>query len=344
MPIWTLQNLTLHGTDRPRLYDVSVRINEGVTALVGYSGAGKSSLLSILAGMERPDAGTIETGDRTATGEQRSAETFPPDSPNAEPPEHALPLFWAPETGGLWPHLTARQHLEAVHPASPGAEPGSDRGQSLVAVADSIDNLLAEFDLTDRQQAFPEQLSQGEQSRLSIVRALAARAAVLLFDEPLAHVDPAGRPKYWDAIRRHLTESRMSLVFATHEPDTVLREAREVICLNEGQVVYQGSVAQLYDSPPNENAASFLGPVNWFEAGESSVWLNQREQRSLRPERIALVNDDCSPIEVVASHFCGACAETQLRHPEQGDRTVFHRPASADLQAGRHVRIELRGE
>jgi len=88
--LWELQRVSL-GT---RLRDVTLTIEPGVTAVLGQSGAGKTSLLNLLVGFEPVDDGQIATGFTRG--------------------EHALPLFWAPQDGGLWPHLTARQHLEAV--------------------------------------------------------------------------------------------------------------------------------------------------------------------------------------------------------------------------------------
>lgn len=334
MPLWKLQDVTLNGTPRPRLRDVTVRLDQGVTAIVGYSGAGKSSLLSVLAGMEQPDKGVIETNFR--------------GQPPAENGEQSLlksgvPLFWAPETGGLWPHMTVREHLTAVS-GSASSDP------QLAALRLSTDKLLSEFDLTDRQHALPGQLSQGEQSRLAVTRALAASADVLLLDEPLTHVDPARRPNYWDMIRRYVGQQGTSLVFTTHEPEIVLREAQTVICLDEGQLAYHGSVARLYDDPPDERAASFLGPVNWFSEQDSGRWLSggaanpRNSSLSLRPECVEVTAAEDSSIEVVASHFCGSYAETQLRCTDGEGRTVIHRPASATLKAGQRVKIEVRRE
>ena len=170
--LWTLKDVSLGC----RLIDVTVGVPRGVTAVLGHSGAGKTSLLNLLVGFERPDAGTL-----TAALDWEG---------------HTRPLFWAPQDDGLWPHLSARDHLAAM-----------GTGQA--------DALLAEFDLTGRAGALPPTLSQGERTRLAVARALAADAAVLVMDEPLAHVDPARLGKYWEAIRRRMEASGSSLVFST---------------------------------------------------------------------------------------------------------------------------------
>ena len=111
--LWQFERVTLKGNRRLRLDDVSVEIRHGVTAVVGYSGAGKTSLLNLLAKFEVPHAGRMRVSV----------------------PSHAdrLPLYWLPQTGGLWPHLTVAEHLEAVMPPS--------RDQARQA-----DQLLCEFD------------------------------------------------------------------------------------------------------------------------------------------------------------------------------------------------------
>ena len=83
-------------------------------------------------------------------------------------------VYWSPQHFGLWPHLTAREHLAAV-----AADPAA------------VDATLRDFDLTDRADARPGELSKGQASRLSIARALLTGASVLLFDEPLTAVDAA---------------------------------------------------------------------------------------------------------------------------------------------------------
>src|SRR5436190_3191501 len=149
-PLWTLDRVSLGPR---RLHEVSVAISPGVTAVLGWSGAGKTSLLNLLVGFEKPERGII-AGPRS--------------------------VFWVPQNGGLWPHCTAREHLRIVKK--------SDEG---------VDEMLEAFDLTERSDARPSELSDGEQARLSVARALMATVDVLVMDEPLVHVDPARVANYW---------------------------------------------------------------------------------------------------------------------------------------------------
>ena len=309
-PLWNLNSVVLHGSNRNRLNGMTCSIGPGVTAILGSSGAGKTSLLNLLAGMETPDSGSIEqTFDAVSDG---------------------LPLYWAPQGGGLWPHLTVRQHL---------TELGKD--------GDFADKLLHEFDLTHRQSAFPAELSQGERARISIARALAVPAQVLLFDEPLVHLDGERKATGWQVTRQAIEESGTHLVLTTHEPETVLREADSVICLADGQLAWEGSVNQLYYQPPNEKVGQFLGPLNWFDAKQQDCWLPSDEQRKqstcVRPEQLQLESAENGghTCEVVRSHFMGSYAETTVRRiADNTTRTFVHRPTGS-VTTGERVVLRI---
>ena len=294
-PLWQLDAVSL----RPaRLREVTLTIRRGTTAVIGWSGAGKTSLLNLLAGFEQPDGGKIAGAPRVA---------------------------WVPPDEGLWPHCTSREHLEFV---------GATREKSAA--------LLAAFDLREKADARPGELSQGEQSRLAMARALANPSEVLVLDEPLVHVDPARVGKYWQVVREHLAASGASLVFATHDPETAIGEANEVISLRGGRVLFTGATAQLYAAPPDEDLMNFLGPGNWLTPEEARRWLRLSlpATRCLRPEQLTIAPVSGGPLRVEAARYRGACAEVELRHvPSHAKRTFFHRPSRDELTPGSFVQL-----
>lgn len=297
-PLWTLNNVSLGAG---RLRDVSLSIPRGVTAVLGCSGAGKTSLLNVLVGFEKPDRGIF-------------------DGPRS--------YFWSPQNYGLWPHCTVEEHLSLVS-----------------APAERIDELLGTFDLADYLTVRPHELSEGERSRLSIVRALAAPAQVLVLDEPLAHVDPARHARYWETIRRVLAADSRSLVFSTHVPEAVLGEAQHVICLREGRVLHAGPVSETYANPPNREVMDCLGPGNWLTPEEADLWLDEDidEARCFRPEQIEIAPTNLSHIVVRAATFLGSHATAELRHVNAAViRQFIHRPAGGQLQAGTPAVVRLR--
>jgi len=293
--LWQLDAVSL---DPARLREVTTTIPAGVTAVVGWSGAGKTSLLNLLVGFEQADHGVIRGSPQVA---------------------------WVPQNGGLWPHCTALEHLEIA------------RGS-----CGSIEELLAAFDLAEKRGARPPKLSQGEQSRLAVARALAAKAEVLVMDEPLAHVDPARVGNYWRVIREHLARTGASLVFSTHTPESAVGEAQHALCLRAGRVLHAGPVAALYAEPPDEELMGYLGPGNWFTPPEARRWLRIQlsAPRCLRPEQLALAPADSGALRIEASRFRGACAEIELRHvPSNATRIFHHRPVRDEFRVGKFVQL-----
>src|SRR4029453_13284212 len=237
-PLWTLSQVCL---GQARLEGISLSVEPGVTAVLGWSGAGKTSLLNGFGGVKRPDRGILEA----------------PKS-----------LYWSPQNHGLWPHCTVREHLELVRCAEVRAN-----------------ELLSAFDLAERADVRPHQLSEGELSRLSVARGLGAPAKVLVLDEPLAHVDPSRVARYWSTIRQYLQADNRSLVFSTHVPEAALSEAQDVICLQAGRGLHAGPVASTYSHPPSREVMECLGPGNWLTPQEAELWLDEAilAERCFRP-------------------------------------------------------------
>ena len=314
------------GTDVPRslgarLNSIMLEIQAGTTAVVGLSGAGKSSLLNVLAGFETQFSGELKTH-------------FQGDAGNC------LPLFWVPQSGGLWPHMSAEQHLDVVC----GEVPQNAKSQTESRrFSKRTDELLSLFDLNHRRQAFPAELSQGERSRLALSRALGSRAKVLLLDEPLSHVDPVRKPAYWKIVRQVVAEENISMVFTCHEPETVLRHASHLICLEAGAVAYDGPVRTLYDNPPNAEIGEFLGPLNWFTIHEAATLLADcadLADPAIRPERLQIQISADSPIEFVSQSFAGLYAESMVRHRIYGvAKSVLHQVSHRAPRPGDSVTI-----
>ena len=234
--VFSLSNVTLPGAPgRPRLDGVTVEIGEGVTAVVGASGAGKSSLLEILVGFSKPGGGSVEfTPPKPRSGRTSAL--------GDEPTK--LPLFWLPSDLGLWPGETVRGHVRAVQPARDDA---------------AADALLARFGVTGVAGDRPGTLSAGERSRLALARATAANAAVLVLDEPLAHVDPAALPELWALLREDWKEHGRTVVFATHDPAAAVRESDRCLVMHAGKVTHAAPTAGLAADPPTGRVAALLG-------------------------------------------------------------------------------------
>jgi iron(III) transport system ATP-binding protein len=306
--LWHLEDVRVEGWSRPRLDVPDLDIPRGITAVLGISGAGKTTLLNLLCGFARPDHGRVESFI---------------DRNNCR-----LPLFWVPQNDGLWPHRTARAHLAQVENGAP--RPALD--------------WLADFNLEEHAEKTPEQLSHGERNRLAIARALASGAAVLVLDEPMAHVDPARIGDYWSVIRDWCRKSGTSLIIATHSPEVALSEAEHAICLRDGRVISSGPMRDLYHAPRTREEAALLGPFNWLSPADLRQWLGATADTDgcFRPEQIVVSAAPDGPFVVEDSRFAGSFGAVTLSDPRTtSKRRFFHRPAGPRLSAGQRVALRL---
>ncbi len=305
-PLWSLDEVSIHARRVARLQDLSVHIGRGITAILGPSGAGKTSLCNLLVGFEKPHAGRI-TWRPPRLGSGR------------------LPLYWS-SADGLWPHLDAIGHLAAVAPA---------------AARRPLPDLLARFALERRAQARPHELSAGERERLGVARALASEALVLVLDEPFAHVDASAATRCWSALMEDVRAHGTALIYSTHSPDRVVGLAGEMICLHEGRLLEHGTVDDLYHRPPTRQAAACLGEANWFTAEDKPWFPAAAVIGCVRPERLLISPDGAGDALVRTSSFHGAYAHTAAILPAHGcSRTFIHRPVEP-LAPGERVRVAV---
>jgi sulfate transport system ATP-binding protein len=219
------------------LDDVSVSIPTGqLTALLGPSGGGKSTLLRIIAGLEFADAGSIEI-------EGTEASDLPAQKRGV---------------GFVFQHYAAFKHLTVAKNVAFGLE---IRKQPKDVVARRVDELLHLVHLEAFAERLPSQLSGGQRQRMALARALAIEPKVLLLDEPFGALDAKVRKELRDWLRRLHDEVHVTTVFVTHDQEEALEVADEIVVINEGRIEQVGTPDQLYDEPANNFVMSFLGPV-----------------------------------------------------------------------------------
>jgi sulfate transport system ATP-binding protein len=219
------------------LDDVSLTIPSGqLTALLGPSGGGKSTLLRIIAGLESPDAGTIDIEGTEATH-------LPPQKRNV---------------GFVFQHYAAFKHMTVAKNVAFGLE---IRKRPKDEVTRRVQELLELVHLQQFSHRLPAQLSGGQRQRMALARALAVEPSVLLLDEPFGALDAKVRKELRDWLRRLHDEVHVTTVFVTHDQEEALEVADEIVVINEGRIEQIGTPDELYDKPANDFVMSFLGPV-----------------------------------------------------------------------------------
>ncbi|HEY7045311.1 MAG TPA: TOBE-like domain-containing protein, partial [Nocardioidaceae bacterium] len=217
--------------------DVCVSIPTGqLTALLGPSGGGKSTLLRIIAGLDRPDSGRIEIAGVDATN-------LPPQKRNV---------------GFVFQHYAAFKHLTVRRNVAFGLE---IRHRPKAEIRARVDELLALVQLEQFADRLPAQLSGGQRQRMALARALAVEPSVLLLDEPFGALDAQVRRQLRDWLRRLHDEVPVTTVLVTHDQEEALEVADEIAVINQGRVEQVGTPDELYDRPVNDFVMRFLGPV-----------------------------------------------------------------------------------
>jgi sulfate/thiosulfate transport system ATP-binding protein len=219
------------------LEDVTVSLPTGqLTALLGPSGGGKSTLLRIIAGLDSADSGTISIEGTNATD-------LPPQKRNV---------------GFVFQHYAVFKHMTVAKNVAFGLE---IRKRPKAEIAARVDELLKLVHLSQFAQRLPSQLSGGQRQRMALARALAVEPAVLLLDEPFGALDAKVRKELRDWLRRLHDEVHVTTVFVTHDQEEALEVADEIVVINEGRVEQIGTPDQLYDEPANDFVMGFLGEI-----------------------------------------------------------------------------------
>ena len=215
----TIQKLTKRFGGRTVLDGVTVSFERGkVSAIVGRSGCGKSTLLRCINGLERFDEGSIRVGEIEL--------------------EDATLQRIRIEVGMVFQHYGLFSHMSAL--ANVMEAPMHVRGLSKREARERAAALLEKVGLSHRREAFPRELSGGEQQRVAIARALAMEPKALLLDEPTAALDPERKAEVVKVLEA-LAKEGTTMVIVTHEPSVVRGVADVAISLENGRVVAQGT-------------------------------------------------------------------------------------------------------
>jgi sulfate transport system ATP-binding protein len=207
-----------------------------LTALLGPSGGGKSTLLRIIAGLEKADGGTV-------TIEGVDATRMSPQKRNV---------------GFVFQHYAVFKHMTVAKNVAFGLE---IRHRSKDEVRERVDELLKLVHLSQFSDRLPSQLSGGQRQRMALARALAVQPNVLLLDEPFGALDAKVRKELREWLRRLHDEVPVTTVFVTHDQEEAMEVADEIVVINDGRIEQVGTPDALYDEPANDFVMGFLGEV-----------------------------------------------------------------------------------
>jgi iron(III) transport system ATP-binding protein len=298
-----------------------------VVALLGPSGCGKTTLLRLVAGFERPDAGSILLAG----------------APVASPatwvaPEHRR-VGMVFQDYALFPHLTVAENVGF----------GLPRGERRERVPET----LALVGLDQLERRFPHELSGGQQQRVALARTLAPGPELVLLDEPWSNIDPHLRQTMRDELAEVLRRAGVTVVLVTHDREEAFSVADRIALMRDGTIVQAGAPETLYLEPADRWAAEFVGSANVLDGvvvGGDAVEtpLGRFPARGVngsrtvvavvRPELVGLDLDPRGDAVVVERQFRGHDVFYRLRLRD-GTLVVSQRPSTELVQQGARVSI-----
>jgi iron(III) transport system ATP-binding protein len=296
--------------------------------LLGPSGCGKTTTLRCIAGLERPDRGTIRVGnDVMFDGDSRTEVQV------------NLRLFGMVfQSYAIWPHMTVFENV-----AFP-LRVAKDRKFASADITSMVDRALDTVSLAGFGKRSATRLSGGQQQRVALARAIVRQPRLLLLDEPLSNLDAKLREEMRNELRRLQQQIGVTTIYVTHDQTEALELSDRIAVMQDGRIVQIGAPRDIYFNPCNAFVAQFVGSTNWLygsleeampgglakvrlrNGGEivcvmpQAMAVSQDLRVSVRPEAISLAAPQCHPAretnrlrgKVVLAGFMGNITRFQI--------------------------------
>ena len=222
------------------LKGINLQIDKGeVVVIIGPSGSGKSTVLRTMNYLEEPTSGHVIVDGMDLSDKNKL---------NAVRTEVGM-VF---QNFNLFPHMTVLDNLTLA--------PVNVRKTDKKEAQDIAMKLLERVGLADKAQMYPDSLSGGQKQRVAIARALAMKPKVMLFDEPTSALDPEMVREVLD-VMKSLADEGMTMVIVTHEMGFAKEVADRVLFVDGGQILEDGTPAQVFDAPSSDRTKLFLSKI-----------------------------------------------------------------------------------
>jgi iron(III) transport system ATP-binding protein len=233
--------------------DISFNVENGeLFTLLGPSGCGKTTTLRSIAGLERPDSGTIEVGDRVlfAGGAGRKPVNVPAN-------ERGLGMVF--QSYAIWPHMSVFDNV-----AFPLQVKSRSERLGKKQIAERVMRVLDTMELADLADRQATKLSGGQQQRLALARALVIEPPLLLLDEPLSNLDAKLRESLRYELKRLQRDLGITSVYVTHDQTEALVLSTSIAVMKSGGVMQLGRPREIYENPNCRFVAEFIGTSNFI--------------------------------------------------------------------------------
>lgn len=338
---------------------VSFRVPDGsLFTLLGPSGCGKTTTLRCIAGLETPDAGSIEVGGQLVYSGDRRRNV----------PAHRRQIGMVFQSYAIWPHMSVFENAAFPLRVLPRRERPNE-----TEIREAVGRILGVVELDGLESRRATDLSGGQQQRLAVARALVMNPDLLLLDEPLSNLDAKLRESMRFELKRLQQELGFTSVYVTHDQVEALALSTWIAVMRAGKIVQIARPREIYEHPVNEFVADFIGRSNFIDAviGSKAEGSGKQyrvetavgEMRAIahheydpgvkikvgiRPERILLEDDEGGTIEegrenvlrgkVVTRQFLGESIDYVIAVASDYEFLV-RCPPSVQFQSGERVNL-----
>ncbi|MDJ0392405.1 ABC transporter ATP-binding protein [Rhodococcus sp. G-MC3] len=323
------------------LRSVAFAIEAGsTTAIVGPSGCGKTTLLRLIAGFDKPDAGTIALTGKIVAGADWT-------------PAHRRSVGYVAQDGALFPHATVGANIGFGLPR---------RARTVSKITELLEMVSLDSSYASRR---PDQLSGGQQQRVALARALAREPELMLLDEPFSALDAGLRAHTRRIVADVLAKAAITTILVTHDQPEALSFADQVAVMNSGSLAQIGTPREIYSRPVDVATAEFIGDavvltahiengrarcaLGEVDVAPSSNAIAGAARIMLRPEQIEVATDGAGVSGAVADvEYFGSEMLLGVRldtvDTVVSERVTVRRFGSTALTPGDRVTIRVLGE
>ena len=255
MSILEVEHIKKGFEDTEVLKDISFSLEKGeVLSIIGSSGSGKTTLLRCLNFLEKPDKGIIRVNNEILL-DAENPETLREEEVRKKRLHFGL-VFQAFH---LFPQYTALENVMLARQLLAKEQPDYKAKKKTVneEIRVQAEELLRQMGLSDRMNNYPHQLSGGQCQRVAIARALALQPDILCFDEPTSALDPELTGEVL-RVMRELADQKTTMIIVTHEMSFARDVASQIIFMDEGHILEQGTPEQVFEHPTQERTKQFL--------------------------------------------------------------------------------------
>ncbi len=224
--------------------EIAFSMNNGILAVIGESGSGKSMLLKSIAGIENIDAGYVNIDSKI----------FFDDKKNINIPVKDRRIGYLFQSYALFPHLTVIENIMLVI-----------KSKNKIDKKNKAESLLKKFKILSLASKFPDKISGGEKQRVALARILATEPDILLLDEPFSALDTNLKWEIEYDLINFLKEYKKPTIFVTHDMNEALRVGEKILVLSKGKRVDFGLKNEILSSPNNLETAKFMGLKNFIK-------------------------------------------------------------------------------